>query len=152
MIEPADNKQLNNLFPADGDDYFSFNYPLNIIRQIMVSTHESKIIGSITIVINSAADSVVDIAIMSLTEKYRYYFAKDVITFLKFLMQKYRKISCFCLRGNPSEKSYDRLVKSHGWKIVGIMEKQVINKFGEWTDIKHYEFINHNWRSSNGTE
>jgi hypothetical protein len=148
MIETADKyeEQLKNLYPVDGDEWYAYNLPLNVVRQRMVSTHNGEVIGSIDLTINLAASAVLEIPVMSYTEKYRYIFAKDYMTFIRYLMQKYRKMNFFVLIGSPAEKTYDRLAKILGWKIVGIMEKQVQNIYGEWNDIKYYEWVNPNWR------
>jgi hypothetical protein len=126
--------------------------PLNVVRERMVSTHNGEVIGKFDILINTAASTILEIPVMTLSEKYRYIFAKDYMTFIRYLMQKYRKMSFFVLIGSPVEKTYDRLAKILGWKIVGIMEKQVLNNKGEWNDIKYYEWINKNWRSDNVTD
>jgi len=152
MIELADKyeEQLKDLYAIDGDDYYYYNLPLKVVRERMVSTYNGKIIGKFDVLINLAASAVLEVPVMALSEKYRYMFAKDYMQFIKYLMQKYRKISFFVIIGSPTEKTYDRLAKSLGWKIVGIMEKQVLNNTGEWNDIKYYEYVNPNWRAENG--
>jgi len=154
MIEPADKyeEQLKKLYAVDGDEWYTYNLPLNVIRQRMVSTHNGEVIGSIDLTINLAASTVLEIPVMSYTEKYRYIFAKDYMTFIRYLMQKYRKINFPVLIGSPVEKTYDRLVKKLGGRIVGIMEKQVLNGKGEWNDLKLYEWVNPNWRPENAAE
>lgn len=152
MIETADKyeEQLKKLYPVDGDEWYSYNLPLDVVRQRMVSTHNGEVIGSIDLTINLAASAVLEIPVKTLSEKYRYYFAKDFMTFIRYLMQKYRKMNFFVLIGSPTEKTYDRLAKILGWRIVGVMEKQVQNVYGEWNDIKYYEWVNPNWRPENG--
>jgi len=154
MIEPADKyeDQLENLHAVDGEDFYYYNLPLNVVRERMVSTHNGEVIGKFDILINTAASAILEIPVMTLSEKHRYIFAKDYMTFIRYLMQKYRKMSFFVLIGSPVEKTYDRLAKILGWKIVGIMEKQVLNNKSEWNDIKYYEWINKNWRSDNVTD
>jgi len=154
MIEPADKyeDQLENLHAVDEEDFYYYNLPLNVVRERMVSTHNGEVIGKFDILINTAASAILEIPVMTLSEKHRYIFAKDYMTFIRYLMQKYRKMSFFVLIGSPVEKTYDRLAKILGWKIVGIMEKQVLNNKGEWNDIKYYEWINKNWRSDNVTD
>jgi hypothetical protein len=151
MIESADKyeDQLRALKPVDGDEWYTYSLPLNVVRQRMVSTHNGEVIGSIELTINLAASAVLEIPVKTLSEKYRYYFAKDYMTFIRYLMQKYRKMSFFVLIGSPVEKTYDRLAKILGWRIVGIMEKQVQNTKGEWNDIKYYEWVNPKWRPEN---
>jgi len=154
MIEPADKyeDQLENLHAVDEEDFYYYNLPLNVVRERMVSTHNGEVIGKFDILINTAASAILEIPVMTLSEKHRYIFAKDYMTFIRYLMQKYRKMSFFVLIGSPVEKTYDRLAKILGWKIVGIMEKQVLNNKSEWNDIKYYEWINKNWRSDNVTD
>ena len=154
MIEPADKyeDQLKDLYAVDGDEWYTYTLPLDVVRERMVSTHNGKAIGSFDVLINLAASAVMEIPVKTLSENHRYYFAKDYLTFIRYLMQKYRKMSFFVLIGSPTEKTYDRLAKILGWKIVGIMEKQVLNVYGEWNDIKFYEWINQNWRPEDATE
>ena len=151
MIEPADKyeEQLKDLYAVDGDEWYVYNLPLDVVRQRMVSTHNGEVIGSIDLTVNLAASAVLEIPVKALSEKHRYYFAKDYMTFIRYLMQKYRKMNFFVLTGSPAEKTYDRLTKRLGWKTVGVMEKQVLNARGEWADIKYYEWVNPNWRPEN---
>ena len=148
MIETADKyeEQLKNLKPVDGDEWYRYNLPHDVVCQRMVSTYKGEVIGSIGVVINVGAAAVIEISAMSFTETHRVTFGKDVMMFARYLMQKYRKINSPVIIGNPAERTYDRLAKRLGWKIVGIMEKQVLNQAGKWNDVKLYEYINPNWR------
>lgn len=154
MIEQADKyeEQLKDLKPIDGNEWYHYNLPLDVVRYRMVSTYNGEVIGSIDLTVNLAASTVLEIPIISFSEKHRFTFGKDVMMFIRYLMQKYRKCSFFVLIGSPEEKSYDRLTKHMGWKTVGILEKQVMNSRGEWNDIKMYEYINPNWRPEDDTE
>jgi hypothetical protein len=154
MIETADKyeEQLKNLKPVDGDEWYYYTLPLNVICQRLVSTYQGEVIGSINLLINLPASTIVEISIISYTEKYRFTFGKDVMRFIRYLMQKYRKCSFFFLIGCSAETSYERITKHLGWKIVGIMEKQVLNNKGEWNDIKMYEYVNPNWRPRDDSE
>jgi hypothetical protein len=151
MIEPAfkHEARLKELQAVSDNSWYSYNVPLDIITQRLVSTYNGEVIGSFNMVINRAADAILEFSVRSFMEKYRYYFAKDIMIFLRYLSHKYRKANFFVLLGSPEEKSYDRLIKIFGAKIIGIMEKQVKNIKGEWSDIKYYEWVNPNWRSGN---
>jgi hypothetical protein len=154
MIETADKyeEQLNNLKPIDGDEWYNHHLPVDVVQQHMVSTYKGEIIGSIGLLINIAASAVLEISAISFTETYRFTFGKDVMSFIRYLMHTYRKCSFFVLIGNPEEITYDRISRRLGWKIAGIMKKQVLNSKGEWNDIKLYEYINPSWRPRNDPE
>jgi hypothetical protein len=151
MIEPACKykEQLENLKPIDGDEWYYYHLPLDVARYDMVSTCNGKVIGTIKPLINEAASMVIEYPIMCFSEKHRCTFGKDVMLYTRYIMQKYRKCSFFVIVGSPAECSYDRITKHLGWKIVGIMEKQVKNSKGEWVDIKYYEYVNPDWRPEN---
>jgi hypothetical protein len=151
MIEAASKyeKQLKSLKPIDGDEWYHYYLPLNVVSYSMVSTYNGKVIGTIKPLINEASSVVLEYPIMCFSERHRYTFGKDVMMYTRYIMQKYRKCSFFVIVGSPTENTYDRLAKHLGWKTVGIMEKQVKNSRGEWVDIKYYEYINPDWRPDN---
>jgi hypothetical protein len=146
MIEAADKyeEQLKNI-TAHEYPWYHYTLPIDLTAQRMVSTYRGQVIGSIGVVINAATAAVVELSGMSFTETHRVTFGKDVMMFTRYLMQKYRKLSSFVIVGNPAEVTYDRLAKHLGWKIAGVMEKQVLNHEGKWNDVKLYEYINQKW-------
>ncbi|MDR1588255.1 MAG: hypothetical protein LBS57_12430, partial [Treponema sp.] len=121
MIEPADKyqEQLEHLKPIDGNEWYYYNLPLNVVFQCMVSIYNGEVIGSIGLLLNLAASTVLEIPIMIYSDKHRFTFGKDVMMFIRYLMQKYRKCSFPVLIGSPEETHYDRLTKHMGWKTVG---------------------------------
>jgi hypothetical protein len=151
MIEAANQyeEQLQNLRPVDGDTWYHYHLPLDVVCQRMVSTYKGAVIGSIDLLVNVAASAVLEIAIRGFTTTYRFIFGKDVMLFIRYLMQHYRKCSFFVLTGSPKEAVYDRIARRLGGKIVGVLEKQVVTGTGEWHDIKMYEYINPQWRPGN---
>lgn len=148
MIEAADKyeEQLKFTQTLDSHEFIYFNIPSEFVRHSYVSTHEGDIIGLMKVSINIKTQTVLSVAVLSLTENKSFYFAKDIMNHIRYLMYKYRKVSIYVLEGNPAEKTYDRIAKILKWRIVGTFKKEVLNKEGKWVDIKSYEFLNPNWR------
>ena len=70
-------------------------------------------------------------------------FGRDVITAMKDVFEKYGfgKI-CFCVViGNPIEKTYDKLIKRYGGRVVGVFKKDTRMIDGKLYDVKHYEIM-----------
>lgn len=76
-------------------------------------------------------------------------FAKDIINFLYYLLnyKNFPKI-CWCVTvGNPIEKAYDKFIKNHGGRIVGVYKNHILIN-GKYYDEKHYEYVNNYWECS----
>jgi len=150
MVEPAGlfEEQLKGLKPVDGESMYWIYVPFEPARLKFVSTRDGVVIGQISLIINTAADSVIDFSIKSFTDKYRVSFAKDCMMFTRFLMWKHRKMQFMVLAGHPSGKTYDRLARRNGWRLSAYMRDHVKNEAGKWADIKMYEYINPNRREN----
>jgi hypothetical protein len=74
---------------------------------------------------------------------HRYVFGKDVMTVIKGIFEKYcfNKLNFTVVRGNPIEKTYDRLVKRYNGRIVGVRERDIKLIDGRLYDIKEYEIM-----------
>jgi hypothetical protein len=74
---------------------------------------------------------------------YPYIFGKDIITALKEVFERYRfnKISFNVVRGNPVEKTYDKLIGRYNGRIVGIKKQEVRLLDGKLYDTKEYEIL-----------
>ena len=68
-------------------------------------------------------------------------FSKDLGNFLIELTEVFRKIEFSVIIGNPIEKSYDKLVKRFGGRIVGTFTKTCRLKDGRYYDEKWYEIF-----------
>lgn len=70
-------------------------------------------------------------------------FGRDVIKCLDgvFSNFQFNKLSFCVVVGNPIERSYDRLVKKYGGRIVGTKVKDCMLMDGNYYDIKLYEIL-----------
>jgi hypothetical protein len=83
----------------------------------------------------------------------RYIFGKDIITAIRDIFEKYRfnKLNFSVVRGNPIEKTYDKLVKRYNGRIVGIREQETRLIDGQLYDIKEYELLANRYFGRNCT-
>lgn len=58
---------------------------------------------------------------------------------------KFRKLNFSVVMGNPIEKTYDKLVKKYGGRVVGVYEKEVRLVDGDYYDVKYYEILRENY-------
>jgi hypothetical protein len=59
------------------------------------------------------------------------------------MFEKYRfnKLNFTVVRGNPIEKTYDKLIKRYNGRIVGIKEQETKLIDGKLYDMKEYEIL-----------
>jgi hypothetical protein len=98
-------------------------------------------IGYIEYIVDKESDSVVNITAINFSKKYSYTFGKDVTFIVKNVVKMFRKVSCSVIVGNSAEPSYDRLAKRLGFRIVGILRRQVLLADMQWHDLKLYEYV-----------
>jgi RimJ/RimL family protein N-acetyltransferase len=70
-------------------------------------------------------------------------FGKDVMTALRDIFERFGFIKLnFCVViGNPIERTYDKLIKRYGGRIVGIFKNETRLIDGRLYDVKHYEIL-----------
>jgi hypothetical protein len=73
----------------------------------------------------------------------RYVFGKDVLNAIKDIFERYRfnKLNFTVVRGNPIEKTYDKLILRYHGRIVGIKEQETRLIDGILYDVKEYELL-----------
>jgi hypothetical protein len=111
-----------------------------------VSIYNNEILGVIGYQIRRVDNAVYGLHIVHFggpQAPHRYIFGKDVITALKDIFEKYgfNKLNFTVARGNPIEKTYDKLVKKYNGRIVGIRELDVRLMDGSLYDVKEYEIL-----------
>jgi hypothetical protein len=113
-----------------------------------VSINEGEIIGFIAYNINRIFDCAFKLQIINFQNNRSYIFGKDTMTCIKNIFEKYnfRKICFDIIIGNPLEKTYDKLIKKYGGRIVGIKEKEIKLIDGNYYDIKEYEILRENYK------
>ena len=111
-------------------------------RHQFVSVNNGVVIGYIEYSISRTSNSVSSLSIMNFSDN-KIVFGKDLIQALEDIFEKYkfRKINFSVIIGNPIEKSYDRMIKKYGGRIVGIYKDDAILIDGKCYDRKLYEIL-----------
>lgn len=111
-------------------------------RNQFVSVIEGEVIGYISYSIARSDNSVHSLSIMNFSDK-KTAFGLDLGQALKDIFEKYkfRKLNFEVVVGNPIEKSYDKMIKKYGGRIVGTYKSDVRLIDGEYYDKKSYEIL-----------
>lgn len=111
-------------------------------RHQLVSVKNGVVIGYIEYSISRTSNSVSSLSIMNFSDN-KIVFGKDLIQALKDIFEKYkfRKINFSVIMGNPIEKSYDKMIKKYGGRIVGIYKDDAVLIDGKCYDRKLYEIL-----------
>ena len=107
-----------------------------------VSVIDDKIIGYIAYNVHRGDNSVDCLSIMNFTDD-KIAFGMDLGQALKDIFEKYkfRKLNFDVVVGNPIEKSYDKMIKKYGGRIIGTKKEDVKLIDGEYYDKKIYEIL-----------
>lgn len=111
-------------------------------RHQFVSVKNGMVIGYIEYNISRSSNNVSSLSIINFTDD-KLTFAMDLKHVLTDIFEKYkfRKINFSVIIGNPIEKSYDKMVKKYGGRIVGTYKDDVVLIDGEYYDRKTYEIL-----------
>ena len=107
-----------------------------------VSVYNGEVIGYISYDVIRAINGVNSLAIINFTDN-KAVFGLDIGHALKDIFEKYkfRKLNFSVVIGNPIEKSYDKMIKKYGGRIVGVYKDHVKLLDGEYYDYKTYEIL-----------
>lgn len=111
-------------------------------RHQFVSTFNNEVIGYISYNVSRGDNSVSNLNIMNFSDN-KLVFGKDLKRALKDIFEEYkfRKLNFAVVIGNPIEKSYDKMIKKYGGRIVGVYKEDVKLIDGEYYDKKSYEIL-----------
>lgn len=111
-------------------------------RHQFVSVYNDKVIGYIAYNISRSDNNVGGLSIINFSDN-RAAFGIDLGKALKDIFEKYkfRKLNFNVVIGNPIEKSYDKMIKKYGGRIVGIHKEDVKLIDGKYYDRKFYEIL-----------
>lgn len=114
-------------------------------RHQFVSVSDNNAIGYIAYSVNRSENSVHSLSIVNFSNDKTdsITFGVDLSRALKDIFEKYkfRKLNFCVIIGNPVEKSYDRIIKRYGGRIVGIKKEDAKLIDGEYYDNKLYEIL-----------
>ena len=107
-----------------------------------VRLYEDKIIGYMHGSTSRASNRITQLAIWSVASNLSQYreFELDCLNFLLYLLNNFRKVEWSVCMSNPVRKSYTKLIKKLGGRIVGI-SKQVHLVNGVYEDEELYEIM-----------
>ena len=114
------------------------------VNHQVVSVRNEKVIGYIAYSINRAdGDVVYNLQIINFEDKPSVTFARDLGQALTDIFEKYgfRKLNFSVIVGNPIEKSYDKMIRLYGGRIVGYWKENVRLIDGKYYDEKLYEVM-----------
>ena len=111
-------------------------------RHQFVSVLNDNVIGYIEYSISREENRVHSLAIINYTDN-KIAFGRDLAHALKDIFEKYkfRKLNFGVGVGNPIEKSYDRMVKKYGGRIVDTYKENCKLIDGKYYDEKFYEIF-----------
>lgn len=107
-----------------------------------VSVVNDKVIGYIAYNVHRGDNSVDCLSIINFTDD-KISFGMDLGQALRDIFEKYkfRKLNFSVVVGNPIEKSYNKMIKKYGGRIIGIKKEDVKLIDGEYYDKKMYEIL-----------
>ena len=107
-----------------------------------VSVIDDKVIGYIAYNVDRSDNSVDCLSVINFTDD-KMAFGMDLGQALKDIFEKYkfRKLNFCVVVGNPIEKSYDKMIKKYGGRIIGTKKEDVKLIDGEYYDKKIYEIL-----------
>ena len=111
-------------------------------HQFVSLDKKGNVIGYIAYSISRADNSAHSLSIMNFSDN-KITFGMDLGQALKDIFEKYkfRKLNFIVVVGNPIEKSYDKMIKKYGGRIVGTYKEDVKLIDGEYYDKKLYEIL-----------
>jgi hypothetical protein len=111
-------------------------------RHQFVSVSSGEVIGYIAYNVVRADHRANALSIINFSDN-KMVFGKDLMCALRDIFQKYKfnKLSFSVVIGNPIEKSYDKMIKKYGGRIVGTCKADVKLIDGEYYDRKLYEIL-----------
>ena len=107
-----------------------------------VSVKDGEVIGYIAYTINRNEYDVSGLKAINFSEN-KIVFGLDLLKVIDDIFKKFnfRKLSFGVYVGNPIEKSYDRLIRKYGGRIVGIKIEDTRLIDGKFYDFKMYEIF-----------
>lgn len=107
-----------------------------------VSVLNDEVIGYIAYNVSRSDNSVCSLSIINFSDN-TVIFGADLSRALKDIFEKYkfRKLNFTVVVGNPIEKSYDKMIKKYGGRIIGVYKDDVKLIDGEYYDKKLYEIL-----------
>lgn len=128
-----------------GSTYYSLEIDDNTDKyhQFASVDKNGKLLGYLSYSVDRIQNDVDSISLLNFSDKPNMTFSRDIGQGLKDIFERFRfrKVSFYVVVGNPIEKSYDKLIKRYGGRIVGIQKNHVKLLDGYYHDCKLYEIF-----------
>ncbi len=128
------------MFANDGyiDDYKPSDSTWNGHEFVSVDK-ENNLLGYIRYYINQRTNNCSGLCVTNFGDSIT--FARDLFKIIDdiFCKYKFNKLKYGVFIGNPIEKTYDKLTKKYGGRVIGIAEKDSKLLDGNYYDYKSYE-------------
>lgn len=109
----------------------------------MVSIKGGEVVGYFSVRLNQTSSVADNFGAVSFTEKGDYTFSKDFHNFVdRVFSLSMRKLVFTVVKGNPAEKQYDRYIRKHCGRVVGVFKEEFPMMDGTYRDEKIYELKN----------
>lgn len=107
-----------------------------------VSVLDDELIGYICYEVNRIANYCCGLGIVNFTDN-KMTFGRDLGKVLTDIFEKFRfnKLKFSVVIGNPIEKTYDKMIRRYGGRIIGIFKDDTRLIDGKLYDIKEYEIL-----------
>lgn len=111
-------------------------------HQFVSVNSKGEVIGYINYKIDRDANYCYSLGAINFSDDI-FIFGKDLRCVITDIFNKFNfnKINFNVVVGNPAEKSYDKLIKKYGGKIVGIFHDDFRGMDGKLYDTKCYEIL-----------
>jgi len=121
-------------------------------RHQFVSVKNDKVIGYISYRVDRTSDMAHSLAIMNFTDD-KITFGMDLGKVLTDIFEKYnfRKLEFSVVVGNPIEKSYDKMIRKYGGRIIETRHKHSRLIDGKLYDFKEYEIFKDDYMKNRRT-
>ena len=118
-----------------------------------VSVYQNKPIGYISYSIDRRIDAVTGFSAINFSN-HTATFGMDLGQAIKDIFEKYgfNKLNFSVVIGNPIEKTYDKMIKRYGGRVVGVYEDDVKLHDGKLYDLKIYEITKKKYFSNARSE
>lgn len=107
-----------------------------------VSIRDDEIIGYICYEVNRESNSCMGLGVINFSDD-KMTFGRDLKQAITDIFEKFQfnKLKFSVVVGNPVEKSYDRMIRRYGGRIVGIFRQDTRLIDGNLYDVKQYEIL-----------
>lgn len=148
-------KKFNSIWFQEKYKFYNYDMWFNNVEvddntwnrhQFVSVDKDGEIIGYIAYKVERQTHNASKLAIINFTDN-KIVFGRDLKQVLVDIFEKFKfnKLSFSVVIGNPIEKSYDKMVKKYGGRIVGVAANETKLYDNEYYPVKYYEILKENY-------